>query len=501
MNARILELIKQPQQMLPEDLEFITKALNSQPYLQSLRALKLMGVHQYQPELYPTILSETAAYTTDKKILYQLIFGTSKSGNQVEVQESLEEAIEVENETAEIEDTPSDRLLNETKDIVEDSNPPISEATEVKETPQDSMGIVLEEEELNVSNFDEVVESYHEDLNKLSASEIESNPIESTLEKETKPIEEEQPEIEASYEDTIVVEDATDTEIEKEEEISEGLSFQQMEAFLPQVKFKVPKEEASATQQEVQPMVTEPQSDLNLEPEEEVVQEESIVNEEVAWQPMQLETRTPDALIGKPTPVVEPKVIAQKEEPPKIPDAPKPLVEEPVAEVKSATIEPKVDTLPETKVSKKEVSEVEPSVNDGESNVQTFINTWQNWLKVDRAEPIEKESQTLPVEEDVQQEGNKSQIIEKFIETSPSISKVEKHSPIIKEEKEFSIKDKGDDISHLMTETLANLYVEQHLFAKGIEAYEILKGKYPEKASYFEEKIEEVKALKTGKNY
>lgn len=500
MNARILELIKQPQQMLPEDLEVITKALSSQPYLQSLRALKLMGVHQYQPELYPTILSETAAYTTDKKILYQLIFGTSKSGNQIKAQESLEETIEVEKETIDIEEKPSDRLLNETKDTVEDSNLPIFEATEVKETPQDSMGIVLEEEELNVSNFDEVVESYHEDLNELSTSEIESNPIESPLEKETKPIEEEQPEIEASYEDTIVVEDATDTEIEEKEEVSEGLSFQQMEAFLPQVKFKIPKDEASATQQEVQPMVTEPQSDLSLEPEVEVVQEESVVNEEVAWQPMQLETRTPDALIGKPTPVVEPKVIVKKEEPPKTTDAPKLLVEEPIAEVKSTTIEPKVDILPETKVSKEEVSEVEPSGNDGESNVQTFINTWQNWLKVDRAEPIEKESQTTPVEEEVQ-EDNKSQIIEKFIETSPSISKVEKHSPIIKEEKEFSVKDKGDDISHLMTETLANLYVEQHLFAKGIEAYEILKGKYPEKASYFEEKIEEVKALKAGKSY
>ncbi|MFP7656393.1 hypothetical protein [Chryseobacterium proteolyticum] len=50
-----------------------------------------------------------------------------------------------------------------------------------------------------------------------------------------------------------------------------------------------------------------------------------------------------------------------------------------------------------------------------------------------------------------------------------------------------------------MTETLARLYIEQKLYTKAIKAFEILAGKHPEKKSYFEDKIQEVKDIR-GKN-
>ena len=58
------------------------------------------------------------------------------------------------------------------------------------------------------------------------------------------------------------------------------------------------------------------------------------------------------------------------------------------------------------------------------------------------------------------------------------------------------VKEKKDDISHLMTETLAKLYVEQKLYSKAIKAYEILSQKHPQKTDYFNEKIEEVKEIR-----
>ena len=82
--------------------------------------------------------------------------------------------------------------------------------------------------------------------------------------------------------------------------------------------------------------------------------------------------------------------------------------------------------------------------------------------------------------------------IDKFIETSPKISQM-------KEEVDFVVKEKTDDISHLMTETLAKLYVEQKLYAKAIKAYEILQNKYPEKASEFSKEIIAIKELKPGR--
>ena len=113
------------------------------------------------------------------------------------------------------------------------------------------------------------------------------------------------------------------------------------------------------------------------------------------------------------------------------------------------------------------------------SNVPHFLNTWQSWLKIDR-------SASKP-EETVQKV--KAKAIEKFIESEPKISQ-------LRDEGSYIIKEKKDDISHLMTETLAKIYTEQKLYTKAIQAYEILSKKHPEKEQYFMEKMQEVKALR-----
>ena len=73
MNARVLELIKNPDLFQSQDLEILNSEINKHPYIQSIRALHLFGIHKFDPEVYQHTLSTTAAYTTDKKILYQFI--------------------------------------------------------------------------------------------------------------------------------------------------------------------------------------------------------------------------------------------------------------------------------------------------------------------------------------------------------------------------------------------------------------------------------------------
>ena len=73
MNGRILELAKNPELFQIKDLELLNGEIHKHPYIQSLRALYLLGTHRLRPEKYAEELSITAAYTTDKKILYQLI--------------------------------------------------------------------------------------------------------------------------------------------------------------------------------------------------------------------------------------------------------------------------------------------------------------------------------------------------------------------------------------------------------------------------------------------
>ncbi|MFY1047985.1 hypothetical protein [Chryseobacterium sp. GP-SGM7] len=116
-----------------------------------------------------------------------------------------------------------------------------------------------------------------------------------------------------------------------------------------------------------------------------------------------------------------------------------------------------------------------------DSNVPGFINTWQSWLKIDRTEEVEK----IKTE-------NKNKVIESFIENNPKISQ-------LKDEVSFVVKEKTDDISHLMTETLANLYIEQKLYTKAINAFQVLVKKHPERKEYFENKIQEIKDNR-GKN-
>ena len=131
--------------------------------------------------------------------------------------------------------------------------------------------------------------------------------------------------------------------------------------------------------------------------------------------------------------------------------------------------QPKAASKPQIKPDQREI----PSILD--SNVPGFINTWQSWLKIDRKVEVEKEKVEI-----------KEKAIEAFIENNPKISQ-------LKDESSFVIKERTDDISHLMTETLAKLYTEQKLYSKAIQAYHILIRKHPERQSHFEEKIQQIK--------
>lgn len=253
-----------------------------------------------------------------------------------------------------------------------------------------------------------------------------------------------------------------------------------------------------------------------------------------AWKPMSVESNVPDSLINKSEKVSAPEIKAPAEE--VIPVAePEAVIEEAqhseaVEDVKTAaqdevqqaeeTQEESVSTevIEEEKAETETLKEDVPVMNVSffgtdistlkveekqeekkeepvekvqevtmknttqspvDSNVPGFINTWQSWLKIDRKQEIEKEKSVI-----------KEKAIETFIENNPRISQ-------LKEESTYVVKEKNDDISHLMTETLANLYFEQKLYTKAIKAFEILIKKTPEKKEYFESRIQDIKDFRS----
>lgn len=120
-------------------------------------------------------------------------------------------------------------------------------------------------------------------------------------------------------------------------------------------------------------------------------------------------------------------------------------------------------------------------------------HSFQEWLQLARIEPIvrEKEKTTSPETTPLDEEKKKkAELIDKFIESNPKISPV-KHSTTSTTFAESA----NTDTSYLMTETLARVYLEQKKYQKAIQAYEILILKYPEKSSFFADRISDIEIL------
>ncbi|MGE8556235.1 MAG: hypothetical protein ACN6OB_20100 [Chryseobacterium jejuense] len=294
-------------------------------------------------------------------------------------------------------------------------------------------------------------------------------------------------------------------------------------------------QENSVHAEEAKEEETQAEAVEHTEPEVEVtkeeVVEETVPEVQAAWKPMSLESNVPDSLINKQAETVVPAVnipVVVEMSSTEVKAENREALEEPEAiitlPVEDISVE-KEEEQPATTEEIQEANEAAPK-KDGEvpvmnvsffgsdisslkvgeskeepikeepmkeaavesipqspinSNVPGFINTWQSWLKIGRTEEdeVEKEKEEI-----------KEKAIETFIETNPRISQ-------LREESSYVVKEKNDDISHLMTETLANLYFEQKLYAKAIKAFGILIKKHPEKKEYFETRIKEIKDFRS----
>ena len=84
-----------------------------------------------------------------------------------------------------------------------------------------------------------------------------------------------------------------------------------------------------------------------------------------------------------------------------------------------------------------------------------------------------------------------SKRVDEFIKKSPSITSPKEYEP---KKNELSVKDTPS--SQLMTETLAEILVEQKKYDKAIQAYKILILNNPEKNGFFASRIEKIKQLR-----
>ncbi len=127
-------------------------------------------------------------------------------------------------------------------------------------------------------------------------------------------------------------------------------------------------------------------------------------------------------------------------------------------------------------------------------------HSFQEWLQLANLSPIKREKTVsdaiatpiLPTVDPEKQK--KTALIDRFIENNPKISPVREMSKIA------HIPEQNQDHSYLMTETLAKVYLEQRKYQKAIQAYEILILKYPEKSTFFADRISDIRVLQQNNN-
>ncbi len=112
-------------------------------------------------------------------------------------------------------------------------------------------------------------------------------------------------------------------------------------------------------------------------------------------------------------------------------------------------------------------------------------HSFNEWMQLISHKPIVRE----------EKKNDKFSVIDKFIDSNPKIKAVDKNAVNF----DVSIESSEENES-LMTETLAKVYLEQKKYDNAIKAYHILCLKYPEKSSFFADRIKAIKILQRNKS-
>jgi tetratricopeptide (TPR) repeat protein len=129
-----------------------------------------------------------------------------------------------------------------------------------------------------------------------------------------------------------------------------------------------------------------------------------------------------------------------------------------------------------------EILEVHQPLNFSKDDKHSF----NEWLKLASAKPIQREEELKKV---ISPKEEKFKLIDKFLQENPKID------PTIQQSTEDLAKPFTKVNVHLMTETLAKVYVQQKNYKKAIQAYKILILKNPEKSGFFADQIRAIEKL------
>ncbi len=220
-----------------------------------------------------------------------------------------------------------------------------------------------------------------------------------------------------------------------------------------------------------------------------------------------LQNSIADTISGKTLPLADKDIISEEVEP--NPDADTHLIDDsqdnPLPQSAKdadkildpllfASKDPKVDKF----IADKKKAEKELELGKPLPFTKREKHSFGEWLQLTSFKSIKREKEEyreemkdihFPLEEDILKK-KKFELIDKFIENKPKLVPTENLTSNVNIKESTTI-----DKNELMTETLAKVYLEQKKFKKAIQAYKILSLKYPEKSSFFANRIKAVRKL------
>ena len=183
-------------------------------------------------------------------------------------------------------------------------------------------------------------------------------------------------------------------------------------------------------------------------------------------------------------------------------------VEKPQPEEKNTIQETEENNLVETSESvviiDEMISEEKDVISQNSAIIEEKLNnnldkesfSFSDWLK--KVPSQSKDQKTIEAEQETAEREIKYKLIDDFLEKNPKIIPMKK-TDITPIQVSSNFSHNSEEYSDLMTETLAQIYIEQKKYDKAIKAYKILILKYPEKNSLFANRIKEIENLKNSK--
>jgi hypothetical protein len=552
-------LINKPDAITEKQTEALGNVLIEFPYFQSARALRLKGLFNQNSFKYNYALKVTAAHTADRSILFDFITSETFTSiqndfydkklrdllninvldSEVVSPDEIKKSIEVRIDP--IEQSILTSIKQATSNVFEES-------IKTGEKPEDSI------EDANTITIEEKKSVVNEEI--INTEDIKEDVL--ILAEETKPavfedLKTHDESIDSIKEETIVIPVKETKHTFFEEVVDDDEVEDIKENFDPVI------EKPVSTIEEIAPVVFEEpkkHTEIRIDPIEESIYNSIKEATTVVFEESKPAEKEAAAIIVD-TPKIteqhkeiasvvfeEVKITEEKpneviptilDQPTTVEESPKEVInfilEEPIFIEESKEII--TDSIEESIIEKNILkTQFEETVKIAEENLEIGKpldfsvkekHSFQEWLQLARPEPIDRTNeivqediktveentqkvertpepikQTVPETEIVEDEKKKkAELIDKFIETNPKISPI-KSDPITLPPIQFNINQ--EDNSYLMTETLARVYLEQKKYTKAIQAYEILILKYPEKISFFADRISDIKILQQNNN-